>query len=274
MSQTNPITMKPSRVLEKMRGGGVALCTKLNLGDSRVAEIAGLSGFDCIWTDMEHVPNDWSTIEKQILAAKAYNIDIVVRVARGSYSDLVRPLEMDATGIMVPHVMSLADARSVVHNTKFHPLGRRPVDGGNADGAFCNIDFLEYLQQANEQRFNILQIEDPEPLDELEDIIALPGLDMIFFGPGDFSQGIGAPGQFDHPKLLETRKRIAKAAAAKGKFAGTVGGVGNWDELVGLGYNFICVGADVVGLGQYYRQLVGDISKLTLTQPGGIYGGR
>ncbi|WNQ13216.1 aldolase/citrate lyase family protein [Paenibacillus aurantius] len=266
--------MRPSRVLEKMRGGGVALCTKLNLGDSRVAEMAAMSGFDCIWTDMEHVPNDWSAVERQILAAKAYNVDIVVRVARGSYSDLVKPLEMDATGIMVPHIMSLADAQSVVRQTKFHPLGRRPVDGGNADGAFCKIDFLDYLQQANEQRFNILQIEDPEPMDELEEILALPGLDMIFFGPGDFSQGIGAPGRFDHPALLEARRRIAERAAVHGKFAGTVGGTGNWDELVDLGYSFISVGADVVGLGQYFSQLVGDISHNKQKRPGGLYEGR
>ncbi|WP_127583035.1 HpcH/HpaI aldolase family protein [Paenibacillus koleovorans] len=273
--QPQTFAMKPSRVLAKLRSGGIALCTKLNLYDSRVTEIAAMSGFDCVWTDMEHVPNDWSAVEKQILASKAYNIDIIVRVARGSYSDLVKPLEMDATGIMVPHIMSLADAKTVVKQTKFHPLGRRPVDGGNADGAFCNIDFHDYLSQANDQRFNILQIEDPEPLDELEEIAALPGLDMIFFGPGDFSQGIGAPGQFNHPRLVEARRRVAEAARANGKFAGTVGGTGNWEELVSLGYSFISVGADVVGLSGYYHRLVDDISKLQ-PQPkmtSSLYGG-
>src|SRR5690606_13991499 len=144
--------------------------------------------------------NDFTVIEKQILAGKVHNVDVIVRVARGSYSDLIRPLEMDAAGIMIPHVMSYEDAKNIVRQTKFYPLGLRPLDGGNADGAYTNIDVVSYMEQANKERFNILQIEDPEPLDDLEEILELPGLDMIFFGPGDFSQAIGAPGQMDHPK--------------------------------------------------------------------------
>jgi 4-hydroxy-2-oxoheptanedioate aldolase len=237
---------------------------KLNLADVRVAEIAAMSGFDCIWTDREHVANDWATVEKQVMAAKMYDVDTVVRVARGSYSDYIRPLELDAAGIMVPHVMGLDDARAVVRTTKFHPLGMRPIDGGNADGAYCRTDFHEYLRLANEQRFNILQIEDIEALPELEEIIKLPGMDMIFFGPGDFSQSIGAPGQFDHPKLLETRKRIAELAVKHGKFAGTVGSTANAAELAAMGYRFISVGADVVALSKYFDNNLRDLGKLNL----------
>jgi 4-hydroxy-2-oxoheptanedioate aldolase len=255
--------MKRSRVLDKLRAGEVASCTKLNLYDSRAVEIAALSGVDCVWTDMEHVANDFSAIERQILAAKAYNTDIMVRVARGSYSDHVRPLELDATGIMVPHVMSLADARNVVRMTKFHPTGRRPVDGGNADGSFCQVDFNEYLKQANDRRFICIQIEDPEPLAELEEIAALDGIDMLFFGPGDFSQGIGAPGQWDHPEIQRTRKLVAEAALRHGKFAATVGSPANLQELIGMGYRFISMGADVFGLGQYFSGIMSEFTKQT-----------
>ena len=117
-------------------------------------------------------------------------------------------------------------------------------------------DFFQYLKEANEQRFVILQIEDPEPLDELEAIAALPGYDMLFFGPGDFSQGIGAPGVWDHPLLIETRKRIAEAAKKNGKFAGTVGSPANLKELNEMGYQFVSIGADVVGLKNYYASLL------------------
>ncbi|MDF2716111.1 MAG: aldolase [Paenibacillus sp.] len=270
----NTYAMRPSRVLQKLRAGEVAYATKLNLGDSRVAEIAAMSGLDCIWTDMEHVPNDWAVVEKQILAAKAHGVDTIVRVARGSYSDYIRPLEMDATGIMVPHIMSAADAKAVIRSTKFHPLGLRPVDGGTADGAYCNIEFADYLKQANEERFNILQIEDVEPLGELEEIIALPGLDMIFFGPGDFSQSIGAPGQMDHPLIAETRKRIAELAVKHGKFAGTVGSTGNAEELVAMGYRFISVGADVIALTQYFRGIVGELHKQDAGRVRSVYADR
>jgi len=177
----------------------------------------------------------------------------VVRVARGSYSDHIRPLELDATGIMVPHVMSLEDARNVVRMTRFHPVGLRPVDGGNADGKYCNVPFVDYLQQANEERFIIVQIEDPEPLDDLDAICALDGIDIILFGPGDFSHGIGAPGQFEHPDLLAARRRVAECANRHGKVAGTVGGLGNLQELIDMGFRFVNLGADVLALSQYYQ---------------------
>jgi 4-hydroxy-2-oxoheptanedioate aldolase len=251
-----PIAMRPSRVLSKLRAGELALCFKANLADARVVEIAGIAGFDCLWTDMEHIANDWSVIKRQIWAGKIYNMDVMVRVARGSYSDHVKPLELDAAGIMVPHIMSLADARHVVRMTRFHPLGRRPVDGGNADGSYCNLDFMQYLRQANEQRFVCIQIEDPEPLAELDEIVALPGIDMVFFGPADFSQGIGAPGRFDHPEIAATRRRIAEACIRHGKYAGTVGSLGNLDDLMQMGYRFVSIGADVLGLNEYCKGIV------------------
>lgn len=248
--------MRPSKVLDKLRAGEVVSCIKINTSDSIVVEIAGMSGFDCAWLDMEHVPSDYSAIGKQILAGKATGMDVMVRVARGAYSNHIKPLELDASGIMVPHVMSLEDAKNVVRMTRFHPVGRRPADGGNADGAYCMIDFKKYIEQANRNRFVMIQIEDPEPLDELEEICALDGIDVIFFGPGDFSQGIGTPGDFNNPRLTEARKRVAEAAVRHGKFAGTTGSLSNLDSLVEMGYRFISAGADVCGLSDYFSGIV------------------
>ncbi|RIH67061.1 aldolase [Mariniphaga sediminis] len=248
--------MRRSRVLEKLRAGETASCFKVNLSDPKISEIVAMSGFDCVWLDQEHIGQDWSELNAGIWAAKAHDKDVMVRIPRGSYSDYIRPLEMDAAGILVPHIMSLEDARKVVNMVRFHPVGRRPLDGGNADGAYATLDFNEYLEQANQQRFVVLQIEDPEPLDDLEAIAALEGYDMLFFGPGDFSQGIGAPGQWDHPKLIETRKKVAEMANKYGKYAATVGSPDNLDELVEMGYKFINMGADVIGLSSYCRNLV------------------
>lgn len=252
--------MRKSRVLRQMRAGKVATSMKLNLSDCRGVEIAAMCGFDCIWIDMEHVPNDFQTIENSVRAAKIYDCDILTRVARGCYSNLIRPLEADSAGIMVPHLMSLAEAKDIVYYTKFHPIGRRPLDGGNADGAYCLVDAKEYMKTANEERFVIVQIEDPEPMEELEEICALPGIDMIFFGPADYSQGIGHPCEFDHPDIQEARRRVAECARKHGKFAGTVGGAGNFDELVDLGYTFINVGSDVFALADYYKDNAAKVS--------------
>lgn len=260
--------MRESRVLKKLRAGEVVSCFKVNFGDGQASELAALSGFDCVWIDREHLAQDWSVVSAHVWATKAHNTDLMVRVPRGSYSDYVKPLELDATGILVPHCMGVEDARQVVKMTRFHPTGLRAIDGGSADGLYTNLNFNEYLQQANQQRFVVLQIEDPEPLDELDEIAALDGIDMLFFGPGDFSQAIGAPGEWNHPKLVDARKRVAEACLRHGKFAATTGSIDRLEEFVGMGYKFVSVGADVVGVSTYCQSLVSRFSKeTTAAQP-------
>lgn len=248
--------MRESKVLKKLREGQTASCFKINFGDGQAAELAAMSGFDCLWIDREHMAQDWMLVAASIWAAKAHDVDVMVRVARGSYSDYIKPLELDASGIMVPHIMGLDDAKKVVEMTRFHPIGKRAIDGGGADGAYANMGFGQYLEHANKHKFIVLQIEDPEPLDELEAIAALEGFDMLFFGAGDFSQAIGAPGDWEHPKLIEARKRVATVANKYGKFAATSGSIDMLDDFVKMGYQFISVGADVVGLGNYCKELV------------------
>ena len=175
------VKMRPSKVLKKLRAGEVVNSIKLNLADARAAEIAALCGADSVWLDLEHVPNTLQDIENQIRAAKMHDCDAIVRVKRGSYSDLICPLEMDATGIMVPHVFTAEEAREIAWRTRFQPVGRRPMDGGNADGAYCGIPVEEYMEQANRERFVILQIEDPEALDELDGMAKVDGIDMLLF---------------------------------------------------------------------------------------------
>jgi len=252
--------MRPSRVLKKLRAGEVVNCLNVHF-DAQATDIAGLVGFDCVWIDREHLAQDWSAVQAHVWAAKSHDMDVMVRVPRGGYSDYIKPLELDAAGIMVPHIMSADDARRVVRMTRFHPIGRRPIDGGNADGAYAMMPYPDYIKQANEQRFLIVQIEDPEPLDELEEIAAVDGIDMLFFGPGDFSHGIGAPGQWDHPKLLQARRRVAEVAVQHGKFAGVPGSPDNMDELIEMGYRFIVLGADVIALSQYGKRLLEGFSK-------------
>ena len=247
--------MRKSKVLKTMREGKVAVSIKLNLRDPRCAELAAMAGYDCIWIDMEHVPNSMLDVEETVRAAKIYDVDVLTRVSKGGYNDFIRPLEADSTGIMVPHLMSLEEAKKIVYFTKFHPIGRRPIDGGNADGSYCLVPEADYIKEANEERFVVVQIEDPEPLAELEEICALPGIDMIFFGPADFSQGIGKPCQFSAPEIDETRKLVAKTARKYGKMAGTTGSVETAEARIAEGYNFINVGADVIALGNYFGGL-------------------
>jgi 4-hydroxy-2-oxoheptanedioate aldolase len=126
------------------------------------------------------------------------------------------------------------------------------------------MDFNYYLKESNRQKFLALQIEDPEVLPDIEAIAALDGVDMLFFGPGDFSQGLGAPGEWNHPRLIEARKLVAEVANKYGKFAATTGSIDNLESFLEMGYTFVNVGADIIGLNNYCTNLVERFRKSAL----------
>lgn len=251
---------RASRVLTQLRQGQIPTILKLNLSDPRAVELAGLSGTDAVWLCTEHVPNDWIGIESQIRAARLYDIDCFVRVARGSYSSYILPLEAGATGIIVPHVASAEEARQVVEWTRFHPMGKRALDGGNVDGLFCQLPMDEYIRHANTDLVVILQIESPEALEHVEEIAAVPGFDMLLFGAGDFSHRLGRAGVMDAPEIVNARKRIGAAARQHGKFAMLPGLMAPLPQLLDEGYRVFGCGSDVYGLGAYFKQRV-DLMK-------------
>ena len=250
--------LRPSRVLRELRAGKNPGTFKLNLNDPRIVEMAGLSGASAVWLCNEHVPNDWTNLENQVRAAKLHDLDTIVRVSKGSYSDYVKPFEMDATAIMVPHVTTAEEARKIVEMTRFMPLGRRPMDGGNIDGAFCQIPVAEYTRHSNSERFLVLQIESPEALANVEEIAAVPGFEVLLFGPGDFSHLIGKAGQIGAPEVVAARKRVAAAALKNGKYLMSPGMIAPRAELEAEGWRILNLGSDVVSLGAAFNKMVAD----------------
>lgn len=259
------MVQKNSPMIEKLRRDELVVSTKLNITSPITAEIAAYAGFDAIWIDMEHVPADYSQIMTAFYAAKARGAETIVRTTRGAYSNLTRPLEIDAAAIMVPHVMGKEDAEQVAYYTKFAPIGRRPIDGGNGDGMYCLMDVPDYLKYSNEQKLTIIQIEDVEAYEQIEEIAAVPGIDMLFFGPADFSHSIGKILDMGHKDVAEARRRVAEVARRHGKLAGTVGGTGNMRELYDMGYRLISMGADVCGLNDYFGGIMKQVNEWKAT---------
>ena len=257
------MTYRKNRIIEKLKADALVTSLKVNCTDSIPVEIACMCGVDCIWLDMEHCAADYNEIGKQILAAKAHGAEVIVRTPRGAYSNVTRPLELDASGVMVPHVMGLEDAKQVVYYTKFHPIGRRPIDGGNADGKYGLLSVEDYIRYSNEEKLTIIQIEDIEALEQVEEIAKLEGIDMLFFGPADFSQSIGEPTNIGNERTLAAKRKVAEVARANGKFAGTVGDPSNVKQLYDMGYRFINLGADVDGLCMYFADVMEKTREIT-----------
>lgn len=239
--------MRISRVKAKLRRNEPVLLTTLHLTDASLYEMVTLAGFDGIWMDLEHHGYSVETAAGLMRAARIGPTDIMARPAKGEFMRMGRLLEMGAQGILYPRCDNAAEAREVVKWSKFAPLGRRGFDGGNADMPYCSMPMTDYLREANEQTFVCVQIEDPDALEHVEEIAAVDGVDVVFFGPADFTVLSGVAGQFQHPVVTQAIERVAKAARAAGKHWGMPAGtVERAQELMALGARFICHGADLI----------------------------
>jgi 4-hydroxy-2-oxoheptanedioate aldolase len=241
--------MRPSKIKAKLKRNEPALVTTIHFTDPSAYELVSLMGFDGLWMDLEHHAASVETANALMRAARVGTADILARPAKGEFMRMGRILEAGAQGIMYPRCDNAAEAREVVKWSKFAPLGRRGCDGGNPDMPYCTMPVDQYVREANEQTFVVVQLEDCEAIGNAREIAEVEGVDVLFFGPGDFTVLSGIPGQFDHPMVDEAIRSVAAAAKAAGKHWGMpVGTPERAKQLLEMGARLIAYGADIVWL--------------------------
>lgn len=255
--------MRKSNTLEKIRNGGWALSTAVAVGGSRVAELAGYIGYDCLWLDMEHKPCTQMEVFHMIQGARAANIDCLVRVRKQGYLDFFRALEDGAAGIMVPHVKTAEEARQIVYNAKYPPIGHRGMDFAGADSCYMLDNVQENIANANRETFVMIQIEDKEALDNLDEIAAVEGIDAFFVGPADLSSSLGVHGIPNSPVMEEAIQKIADAAKKNGKWWGIpVGSPELGQKYLDMGASFLNYSSDLGAIVREFKRAYGAFSVL------------
>jgi len=256
--------MRKSRTLRKLRQGEPVLVISPSLTHTpRTVEIAGLIGFDCAWLDTEH--SDFSTddLYPSLMAARLHDMDAMVRIRKAGYSDYFRPLEQGATGIMVPHVMSADEARRAVRNAKFAPAGLRGIDAAGPDADFMTVEPKSYAEEANRETFVVCQVEDREALDCIDEIMSVPGVDVIFVGPADLSQSLGVAFQFESQVLQRAVEKVAEAARRHGKSWGIPAGTpAAFERYTSMGARFMGVGSDLGSLLAEWKERYAQFAEL------------
>lgn len=184
-----------------------------------ILERVGLD-WDWIWIDGQHGEHGYDSIFAAVRACELINRPSVVRVPGHDYGMIGRVLDMGASGIMVPMIDNVEQAKAVVKAVKFPPIGQRSYGGRRPVDLYGRA----YAHTANEDVILIAQIETKEGLSNVEEIAALPGVDVVFFGPDDMSMQDGLPMDKPRPEGLfdEKMARVAAAADKFGKIAGTV----------------------------------------------------
>jgi 4-hydroxy-2-oxoheptanedioate aldolase len=263
--------MRTSKVRAKLKRNEPVLITCLHLVDPSIYELTSLMGFDGIWMDMEHHGYSVEKANELMRASRVGSIDIMARPAKGEFMRMGRMLEAGAQGIMYPRCDDAAEARQVVTWSKFAPLGRRGFDGGNPDMPYCTLPMAQYIREANDQTFLVIQLEDEQAVSNAREIAEVDGVDVLFFGPADFSVLGGIPGQFDHPRVQTAIESVAKAAHEAGKHWGMP--CFNPDharKLMDLGARFLCHGADIIFIKNALEEIRRKFALLGVTFDGKI----
>jgi 2-keto-3-deoxy-L-rhamnonate aldolase RhmA len=214
---TNPVK-------ERMAAGEAVLGLNVRMARSAdIAHIAKATGHDFIFIDTRHSIFDLETIMHMAQAALAIGVAPFVR-ARGVYDpDVSLLLDNGVTGIVYPDVNTADEARHAVNICKFPPIGTRSVSGGFPHFHYQPMPLSESVPQLNDACLVVCMIETVEGLNNVEEIAAVDGVDVVHVGSNDLLMNMGKPGEFDHPDIIAAQDRVIAAARRVGKFAGCGG---------------------------------------------------
>lgn len=192
----------------------------MKTGDPMFVEAAGIGGFDYVILDTEHGPVSIENQQNNIRAAEARGTVPIVRLPDGDENTIGKALDIGAYGIQVPQISNAAEAKQVVKNAKFYPYGMRGVCRFVRAADYSNMDRFEYFENSKDLLI-ILQLEGVKAIENLDEILDVDGIDILFIGPYDLSQSLGIPGQVNNPVVVAEMKKIVEKAKAKNKVIGT-----------------------------------------------------
>jgi 2-keto-3-deoxy-L-rhamnonate aldolase RhmA len=210
--------------------------------------------FQSLWFDLEHFDIPTQELAVLNLVARAFPVTTIARFNASDYQSVMRVLETGVGGIMCSMVDSAEQARQIVQWSKFNNpspeagevTGIRGWNAGGIDARYGTLKPADYVRHQNNEVAIICQIETEEAVAELDAIVAVPGVNGIFFGPGDYAHRIGRLGQLSHPDVLAAMRRLAESCRRQGKFWGTLGPTREtWQQVRALGAQLICPGGDV-----------------------------
>lgn len=257
-----PVRMfAPNRVKTLLKEGKPTLGVVMTLPSPPVVETLARAGFDWMWIDLEHSPIDLETADRMIQAMQGTETVPIVRVAWNRHW-LAKPvLDMGAKGVIIPWVNSKPEAVDAVQALRYPPEGVRGV-GASVAARRWGLPTSEYLKVANQEILAILQIENIEAVNRIEEILAVPGIDLLFIGPNDLASSMGLLGQTTHPRVEEAIQKVL-AATKKAKVPAGILGFSPDDanRRIAQGFQFIAVASDAGLLSSGAKDILRQIKK-------------
>ena len=214
--------MPRNKLRARLQAGQTSYGLWITLESPALAEIAVAVGLDWVCIDMEHGQLDYGDVVGHLRALRGSDVAAVVRVPDTNISTIKRALDLGAHGVILPLVRSAADLEQGFRFGRYPPRGVRGVGGERA--VAWGLGSADYLSFADEETLIIPLIETRDAVDHIDEILAVPGLEAIFFGPADLSASQGYLGQWEGPGVADQILGVLAKAAARGIGAGVMGG--------------------------------------------------
>jgi 4-hydroxy-2-oxoheptanedioate aldolase len=238
-----------NRLKELLQAGKPAIGTLLQLPSAPVAEIVANAGYDWILIDAEHGPIDIETLHAMIGATAGTDVTPTVRIARNLDWLTKRVLDIGALGVMIPGVNSREEAAAAARALRYPPEGNRGFGPTFAAMRWATTGG-DYAKAANSEVMAIVQIEHIDAVNHIEDILAVPGVDLPLVGPYDLSGSMGLLGQVTHPKVQEAIARVLAAGKKANLPVGIFGTTADeMNRYLEQGFRAVLAGTDVGFLG-------------------------
>jgi 2-dehydro-3-deoxyglucarate aldolase/4-hydroxy-2-oxoheptanedioate aldolase len=207
-----------------------------------VSEMLSKCGFDWLWIDMEHAPLSLREVQ-ELVQAKNETCAALVRVPANTEEWIKRVLDLGVEGIIIPHVNTVEEAKNAVGASYYPPDGYRGV--GMARASQYGMD-VSYRQKANGKSLLFVQIEHKEGVENVQEIVQVPGIDGIIVGPYDLSGSYGKLGQVWDPEIVEGIKRVLDTCKQYGKPVGIFAKHSeDAKKYLAQGFQLIAVGVDM-----------------------------
>ena len=239
---------------------GVVINGWLHIPSAFAGEIMAHQGWDSLTLDTQHGPYDFSSAVGMIQAIQTTATPVVVRVSWNEPGTIMKYLDAGVQAIICPMVNTPTECEAFVQACRYPPQGFRSYGPTRAALHFG----AGYAAAANDLVVTMPMIETAQALENLEQILDVPGVDAIFVGPGDLGASLYGQAQIDRetPEFLVTLERIAKTARAKNIGAGIFTGTSVYArKMIEFGYNFVTVSSDARLLAVAAKQVLNDFKN-------------
>lgn len=250
--------MLASKIKRKFRDGDISIGSWMSLAHESIAEIMASAGYDWVVIETEHTAIDVSQVLRLIMAIEGRGAVPLVRLAWNDPIQAKAVMDSGAGGVLVPMVNTRQDAEQAVRSVKYPPAGFRGAGLARAQGYGTQFD--QYLRAANRDSLVIVQIEHVQAVENIAEILSVPGIDGTFIGPYDLSLSMGLAGQLNHPEVEKAKRHVLEATKEHGLAPGIHlvhpdRAEAELSQCIEQGYQFIALGTDILFLGDTARHL-------------------